>query len=214
MRLAAIRYLVESTNVSGYSEFSGFDSSAAQVFALGYGNSSSSAPYAGKDYFFIGTHDFEIVNNSNVATAIFTQGGNVGIGTTTPSAALQVVGDIKYSGLLTDTSDRQLKDNIRLLGPQLGKITSLQPVSFTMKADKEHRTEFGLIAQDAEPIYPDLVVTAPDGTKSLAYTGLIAPLIEAAKEQQAEINQIRAMLALVFCAALLPTFLLWRTRRM
>jgi hypothetical protein len=158
----------------------------------------------------------QAVNNSASGWGVYSSGtspnyfaGNVGIGTTSPSAALEVVGDIKYSGLLTDTSDRRLKDNIKPLGPQLGRITSLQPVSFTMKADKERRTEFGLIAQDAEPIYPNLVVTAPDGTKSLAYSGLIAPLIEAAKEEQAEINQLRAGLAVVFLGGL---FFLWRSR--
>ena len=150
------------------------------------------------------------VSGSNNNIIIYPNGtGKVGIGTTSPSVTLEVAGDIKYSGLLTDTSDRRLKDNIAPLGPQLGKITSLQPVSFTMKEDKKHRTELGLIAQDTESIYPDLVFTAPDGTKSLAYTGLIAPLIEAAKEEQAEINQLRAMLAAVFLGGL---FLFWRTR--
>lgn len=162
-------------------------------------------------------------NFLNIGNTIFATGtntgtvaapaGNVGIGTTSPSAALHVIGDIKYTGLLSDVSDRRLKDNIAPLGPQLGRITSLEPVSFKMKADPEHRTMLGLIAQDVEPIYPDLVTTAPDGTKSMAYTSLIAPMIEATKEQQAEINQLRAMLTIVLCAALWPSFLLWRNRR-
>jgi hypothetical protein len=56
-------------------------------------------------------------------------------------------------------------------------------------------------------------MTGPDGTKSLAYTGLIAPLIEAVQEQQAEISQLRVILAVVFVATFFPTFLLWRNRK-
>jgi Chaperone of endosialidase len=161
-----------------------------------------------------GTSNFLNIGNTIFATSTMTgtvasPAGNVGINTTAPSAALHVIGDIKYTGLLSDVSDRRLKDNVAPLGPQLGKITSLQPVSFVMKEDPEHRTEFGLIAQDAEAIYPNLVTTAPDGTKALAYTGLIAPLIEAAKEQQAEINQLRAGLAVVFLGGV---FFIWRNR--
>ena len=49
--------------------------------------------------------------------------------------------------------------------------------------------------------------------KSISYVSLAAPLIKAVQEQQAEINQLRTMLAIVLCAALLPTFLLWRNHR-
>jgi hypothetical protein len=61
-----------------------------------------------------------------------------------------------------------------------------------MKSDRKHRTELGLIAQDAEPLYPELVQTGPDGMKSMAYAGLIAPLIKAMQEQQAIIEQQQA----------------------
>jgi hypothetical protein len=56
------------------------------------------------------------------------------------------------------------------------------------------------------------VQTDPDGSKSLGYVGLVAPLIKAMQEQQAEIDYLRAGLAIVFCIALVPGFLLWRNR--
>lgn len=112
---------------------------------------------------------------------------------------------------------RRLKDDIRPLPTgQLAKMMQLQPVSFVMKNDPKHQTELGLIAQDTEPLFPDLVQTDPDGTKALGYVGLVAPLIKAMQEQQAEIQEqraeMRAGLALVFCIALVPGFLLWRNR--
>ena len=75
------------------------------------------------------------------------------------SGLLTVTGDIHYSGLLTDTSDRRAKSDIKPLPGQLSKLMRLEPVSFVMNNDPQHRTELGLIAQDAEPLYPDLVQT-------------------------------------------------------
>ena len=158
-------------------------------------------------------------NFLNIGNVIFATGmtgtlaapaGFVGIDTKTPGAALDVVGDIHYSGLLQDVSDRRAKDHIQPLpSGQLAKLMRLQPVSFVMKADPLHRTELGLIAQDTEPLFPELVQTGPDGMKSMGYVGLVGPMIEAMQEQQAEIDQLRAGLAVVFLGGL---FFLWRNR--
>lgn len=101
---------------------------------------------------------------------------------------LDVLGDIEYSGTLTDVSDRRLKDNIKPLGQTLDRIAQIDTYSFTMKDDKKGRTEFGVMAQELEEIFPTLVHTAKDemGTKSVNYVGLIAPMIEATKELRAE----------------------------
>jgi len=121
--------------------------------------------------------------------------GNVGIGTATPGAALHVVGDIHFTGVIADVSDRRLKEHIQPLGSnQIEKITKLQGVSFTMRGSNE--TELGLIAQDVETVYPDLVQATPDGTKSMNYIGLIAPLIEAIKEQQRQIEMLETRVEL------------------
>ena len=160
-------------------------------------------------------YNLDVYNSGTPKTAMtILQNGNVGIGTTTPAAKLDVVGDIHYSGIIVDVSDRRAKDNIQPLpSGQLAKLMQLQPVSFVMKADPKHRTELGLIAQDTEPLFPDLVLTDTNGMKSLNYVALVAPIIQGMQEQQAEINQLRAMLAVVLCAALFPTFLLWRNHR-
>ena len=108
-------------------------------------------------------------------------------------SALTLTGDINYSGKLTDTSDRRAKEDIQPLpSGQLQKLMQLQPVSFVMKKDRKHRTELGLIAQDVEPLYPDLVETDASGMKSMSYVELIAPLIKAMQEQQAEIDELKA----------------------
>jgi len=66
-----------------------------------------------------------------------------------------------------------------------------------MKDDAKKRTEFGVIAQQLETIFPELVHTAKDemGTKSVNYVGLIAPMIEATKELKAENDALKAEIA-------------------
>jgi hypothetical protein len=54
--------------------------------------------------------------------------------------------------------------------------------------------QIGLIAQDLEKILPELVTTGPDGYKSVSYEKLTPVLIEAVKEQQKEIEYLKAEL--------------------
>ena len=106
---------------------------------------------------------------------------------------LDVLGDIEYTGTITDVSDRRLKTDIKPLsnlGSALDLINQIDTYSFKMKNDDENKTEFGVMAQELEKLYPTLVHTANDdiGTKSVNYTGLITPIIEAVKEMKALLN--------------------------
>ena len=119
-------------------------------------------------------------------------GGEVGIGLVSPNVELDVSGSIEYTGTLADVSDRRLKQNIQPLPSELDNILQVKPVSFEMKSNPSV-TELGVIAQELEKVYPDLVNTANDemGTKSVNYIGLIAPLIKAVQEQQAQIEALK-----------------------
>lgn len=123
---------------------------------------------------------------------IFFSSGYVGINDTNPSVALDVVGDIQYTGVLTDVSDVRMKDGIQPIANALEKMQGLHGVSFFMKDDSKQKRELGLIAQDVEKIYPDLVFTSPEGIKSLNYVGMIGPLVEAVKELDAENAELRS----------------------
>jgi len=105
-----------------------------------------------------------------------------------------VTGDITYSGTITDTSDIRLKENVAKMGGSLEKLTSLEAISFTMKDDEAHRTEFGFSAQDMQKIYPELVQKADDemGTLSVNYIGLIAPMVDAIKELETQNKALSA----------------------
>ena len=102
--------------------------------------------------------------------------GGVGIGTTSPGQALEVVGTIKATDIIL-TSDARAKHNIQTLDIEqaLEKITAVRPVSFNWNHN-EHPDE-GVIAQELEKIFPELVIHNQDGTLSVKYPSLISPLI-------------------------------------
>lgn len=126
----------------------------------------------------------------------------VGINKSTQAYNLDVTGDIAFTGVVIDISDRRRKENIAPLTGQTAHIMALRPVSYSMKADAAQKIEYGFIAQDVEQIFPMLVGVADDDdkTKSLNYVGLLAPLIKAVQERQNFIDQqevrIRALEAL------------------
>ncbi|MFH0846183.1 MAG: tail fiber domain-containing protein [Patescibacteria group bacterium] len=90
------------------------------------------------------------------------------------------------------SSDRSLKKNINKLSNSLEKIKQLEGVSFDWKevAEGMKKGNIGLIAQDVEKVFPELVTTNDEsGLKSVEYANLVAPIIEAIKEQQQQIDQ-------------------------
>jgi len=55
-------------------------------------------------------------------------------------------------------------------------------------------SEVGVIAQEVEEVIPDVVSTNDQGIKSVKYGNLVGVLIEAIKEQQAQIDELKAQL--------------------
>ncbi len=122
-----------------------------------------------------------------------TSAGRVGIGTTSPSYKLDVVGDIHASGNViagstTLTSDIRFKKNITSVTNSLDKILSLQGVTYDWRREEfperqfNDRHQMGVIAQEVEKQFPEAVLTGPDGYKSVNYSSLVAPLINAVRE--------------------------------
>jgi hypothetical protein len=129
-------------------------------------------------------------NNSNTVGNIFTTAGNVGIGTTSPGYKLHVNGDIYSSGDITAFSDIRLKENIVQLSGCLDKIDNIRGVSFNrIDTGRKH---IGLIAQEVEMQFPELVATDLNtGYKSVNYGNVVAVLLECIRELKVEVNGLK-----------------------
>lgn len=103
-----------------------------------------------------------------------------------------VSGDLTVSGSCSGcTSDQRLKQNIRPLAGILGKLSVLNPVHFDwIPGIRENRSspgrQWGLIAQEVEAVFPELVGVDTRGFKFVDYPKLTAPLISALQELRAE----------------------------
>lgn len=71
----------------------------------------------------------------------------------------------------------------------MSRLLKINTYSFRMKQPENAPKELGVMAQEVEQQFPELVKTANDqmGTKSVNYQGLIAPLIESVRLLQDEI---------------------------
>ena len=121
----------------------------------------------------------------------------VGINHANPAEALHVFGNIKatvgsflgsHIGSSSLSSDRRLKESITPLDNSLGKLLSLRGVNYYWK-DKtvSEVLQIGVIAQEIETVFPELVLEGEE-YKSVNYVGLIPVLLEAIKEQQAQLE--------------------------
>ncbi|MBC7447278.1 MAG: tail fiber domain-containing protein [Hymenobacteraceae bacterium] len=97
-----------------------------------------------------------------------------------------------------NSSDGRFKQNVRPLGGALASVLALRGVRYEWNALGQQRGgkagagQMGLIAQELEKLYPELVFTDTDGYKAVNYAQLTPVLIEALKEQQVQIEALKA----------------------
>tara|TARA_Y100001970_G_C14214825_1_gene849020 strand:+ start:15 stop:1625 length:1611 start_codon:yes stop_codon:yes gene_type:complete len=103
----------------------------------------------------------------------------------TSSAGVSVTGALTASGDVTAFSDERLKSDIETIDNALNKVMNMRGVSYTKQAEKG----IGVIAQEIEKVLPEVVT---DGEyKSVAYGNIVGVLIEAIKEQQKQIDELK-----------------------
>ena len=103
-------------------------------------------------------------------------------------------GDAELFGDLTEISDARYKKNISSFTGALNKVTQLRGVTYNWLDEKKGTTEqIGFIAQELEKVFPQLVRTNKDGYKSVAYSHVVPVLVEAIKEQQQQIDELKKL---------------------
>ena len=110
---------------------------------------------------------------------------------TLASGSLTVAGDVTIS------SDARLKSNIVALGPTLISLLQLEAKSYTMKNDAEQKQKIGLLAQEVQKVFPELVSEDNNGMLAVNYQALVPVLINALKEQENNYNELEKSLEML-----------------
>lgn len=108
---------------------------------------------------------------------------------------IQGNGNAWLQGTLTQASDARLKKNIQQIKNPLEKLFQINGYTYNwIDQQQDNDTQMGVLAQEVQKVYPDLVKTNAGGTLAVNYTGLIPVLIEGIKEQQKEIDELRKII--------------------
>lgn len=150
--------------------------------------------------------DVTVSGNLSVAT-----GKNLQIGTPTVNhitvdgddmtvaGDAEIDGNVWIDGTLSTPSDQRLKTNIATLAGVLDKLDNMRGVSYQFidQAKYAKGPQVGVIAQELQKVFPELVTQGADGFLAVNYTQLSAVLLQAVKEQQARIEKLEKQMSLV-----------------
>jgi len=103
---------------------------------------------------------------------------------------------INGTGAYATASDKRLKKNIIPIDNILNKLNKLSVYSYLYKDQSNtSKKTFGFMAQDVQPLFPELVEKGEDGYLGLNYAGFSVVAIKAIQEQQEEIDVLKARIA-------------------
>jgi hypothetical protein len=155
-----------------------------------FGQDAFSIIGGGGQYYSTGnyTHKLFSVSGSGDVTTLgkITTGGN-----------LDVTGTITATSDITAyySSDRRLKDNITKITNPIQKVQAIGGYEFDWNSLSEKEGhDVGVIAQEIESVLPELVVNRDNGYKAVRYEKIVALLIEAIKDQQLQIDELKTKL--------------------
>ena len=121
--------------------------------------------------------DFKIYRNGTSTVALTVSGEN---------------GNLTAEGDVTAFSDERLKENITVIPNAIEKVSQIRGVTYTRNDQKDKEKVYaGVIAQEVEKVLPEVVNTTKDDTKTVSYGNMVGLLIEAVKEQQEQINELK-----------------------
>jgi hypothetical protein len=133
------------------------------------------------------------ITNSTASTTI-TTGALIVTGGVGVSGALNVGGDV----VAYASSDKRLKDNIKNIENPIQKVQKLNGVTWDWNSNADELQQslpnVGVIAQEVEEVLPQLVHNRDNGFKGVDYAKLTGLLIEAIKEQQKQIDELKSKL--------------------
>jgi hypothetical protein len=144
-------------------------------------------------------------NNIDIGNeGLATESGTIRIGTAGTQTktyiagieSTQVTGSAVYvtaSGQLgVLASSERFKTDITSMGASSEKLERLRPVSFHLKSDPDGAVQYGLIAEEVNRVYPELVIRDAAGTIQGVRYDELAPLLLNEAQKQQRINAAQA----------------------
>jgi len=128
----------------------------------------------------------------NDATAVANDKFNIWCNTVGDILSIRGNGNAILMGTLTQSSDARLKTNIRPLGSTLKNVMQIKGYIYNWIDEKRDQSlQFGVLAQELQKIYPELVAKDEKGILSVNYIGLIPVMLESIKELKSELDQYK-----------------------
>jgi hypothetical protein len=110
---------------------------------------------------------------------------------------MDMSGNLTMAGDVTAYSDARVKTNIKTIENALNKVLNLRGVSYNRTDSEDRKTKIGVIAQETLPIVPEVVNQDNDGMYNVSYGNFGGLFIEAFKEQQKQIEELKNKLDLL-----------------
>ena len=208
-----------STAMGGYTKASGYGSTAMGSYPTASGDYSTAmgsfttasglistamgSRATASDYASLSIGSYNSVNSSvtgsatafNTANAAFVIGNGTASNAKSDAFVVYFNGNATLAGDLTINSDERLKDNIQPLGSTLNKLHQIEAKTYSLKKDEEHTPKIGVLAQEVQLVFPELVTEGADGILSVNYQGLVPVLINAINEQELKMSEQEAKIA-------------------
>lgn len=105
-----------------------------------------------------------------------------------------LTGNFTATGNVTAYSDITFKENIQTVSNGLDKVLALRGVYYNRIEDENKTRKIGVVAQEIRDILPEVVLEDKEGKLSVDYGNIVGVLIEAVKEQQKQIDELKLKL--------------------
>ena len=107
---------------------------------------------------------------------------------------LDMSGNVTFAGDVTAYSDARVKENVHTIENALDKTLQLRGVTYNRTDSEDKSTKVGVIAQEVLEVVPEVVNQDASGMYNVSYGTLTAVLIEAIKEQQKQIDELKEII--------------------
>ena len=88
------------------------------------------------------------------------------------------------------TSDERLKNAVAPVSDACASLKSINPVIYSWKSDEQATRHIGLLAQEVQAVFPEVVFEDPSGKLGIVYQDVIPVLVSAIKELTARVEQL------------------------